>query len=241
MVIFFVLIIVWCSLSGAIVLLIPFFRSYGFGVFLFSYAILAIIGMIPLFYVWNRFFKDAVSSLGTKIFRTCTFQGLGVKRQAYLDQLTCELTEIDFEPINRSSLDWMESFGFEGTDLVFKSPNKWNVGIRTLSVKEDLKVGLVSRGTLRQLLLEYSAGVILAMTLFVMSAFGLKAVGLDPNTSAVIAMFISLTVMFLMALLITLQKRTVNRKVMKVLVETAKSMGSNQMTPFKKTTVELED
>lgn len=243
MIIFFVLIFVWFSLAGAITLLTSAIRSLAFtnfGVFVLTLMTLMVLPVIPLFYVWNRFFKDAFSSFGTKKFQTCTFQGLGIKRQDYLDQLTRKLTEIDFKPINKSSLDSMEYFAFGGTDLVFKSPNKWIVGIRALSVKEDLKVGLISGGILRQLLLQYFAGLVLAIILFTIGGFGFKAVGLNPNTSAVIALVIFLTILLLTAFLINLQNRTVNRKVIKILIDIAQLMGSNQITPFKKTTIELE-
>jgi hypothetical protein len=164
-----------------------------------------------------------------------------MKRQAYLDQLTREMIEKGFKQAEKNPFRGIESDDLAGPDLVFKSPNKWMVGIRVLSVKEDLKVGLISGGDLRRLLLQYFAGLVLAIILLTIGGFGFKAVGLDPNTSMVIALLIFLTIMFLTALSISLQKRTVNRKVIKVLVETAQSMGSNQITSFKKTTTELKD
>jgi len=140
-----------------------------------------------------------------------------------------------FKLAEKNPFVWIEP------DLVFKSPNKWMVGIRAVSVKENLKVGLISGGELRQLLIQYFAGLVLAIILFTIGGLGFKAVGLDPDTSAVIALFISLTIMFLTAFSIHLQKRTVNRKVMKILIETAESMGGKQITPFKWKTVKLED
>lgn len=149
-----------------------------------------------------------------------------MKRQAYLDQLTREMIKKDFKPADKNPFVGIES------DLVFKSPNKWMVGIRAVSVKEDLKVGLISGGELRQLLIQYFAGLVLAIILFTIGGLGFKAVGIESDTSAVIALFIFLTILLLTAFSIHLQKRTVNRKVMEILIETVESMGSKQIAPF---------
>ncbi len=162
-----------------------------------------------------------------KPWRTCTFEKLGPERRDYLDQLTREMIKKDFKPAEKNPFVWIEP------DLVFKSPNKWMAGIRAVSVKEDLKVGLISGGDLQRLLLQYFVGLVLAMVLFAIAGFGFKTVGLTANVSASIALFISLTIMVLTAFSISLQRRTINQKVIKILIETAQSMGSNQITPFK--------
>jgi hypothetical protein len=245
MVIFFFLIITWYSLVGAIILVIPFFRSHGFEVFVFSYLVLAIIGTIPLFYVWNRFFKDAISSFGTKKFQTCVFHGLGIKRQAYLDQLTRELAEIDFKPINKSSLGSMECFAFGGTDLLFAALKGLGegIGVRAVSVNGDLKVGFVSSGMKTQRF----------FTIFLVFIFlGLFASFIpffvyDPNSKTGTWGYITigLPLFFIIACIpffhSLLYRRRYGGRIRRLLVETAESIGGKQITPFKKTTVKLED
>lgn len=245
MAIFFVLVIIWCSLAGAIVLMMPFFRSRGFGVFTLSYLVLAIIGLIPLFYVWNRFFKDAISSLGTKRFQTCVFQALGIKKQAYLDQLTKEMIKIDFKPIDRSSLGSMESFAFGGTDLLFAAPKGLGegIGVRAVSLNGNLKVGFVSSGIRTR---KFFTVFFICLFLGLFASF-IPFFVYDPNST--VGMWSYITIGLPLFLIIVcgplvhslLYRRRYNGKIRRLLVETAESMGAKQITPFKKTTVELED
>lgn len=244
MVIFFVLVIIWCSLTAAIILVTPFFRSHGFGVSMLSYMVLALIGLIPIFYVWNRFFKEAVSSFGAKRFQTCVFSG--IKRQVYLDQLTKEMINIDFKRIDRSSLGLMESFAFGGTDLLFTAPDKTageGIGVRAVSENGNLKVGFVSSGIRTQ---RFFTIFFICLFLGLLASF-IPFFVYDPNSR--VGMWSYLTIGLPLFVIIAcapfihslLYRRKHSGKIRRLLIDIAESMGGRQITPFKKTTVKLED
>jgi len=70
------------------------------------------------------------------------FQGLGNKRQDYLNLLTEELMNRGFQRIGEiRARFWGEDHYFKGSDLIFESPDGTCVGVRAVGVGNDLRVG----------------------------------------------------------------------------------------------------
>jgi len=80
-----------------------------------------------------------------RAYRACTFQGLGTKRQNYLDLVAGEMVKQGF----KRAEEWRERNPvFDGSDLIFKSPDeKFLAGIRAVSTENgNLRVGSTLAG-----------------------------------------------------------------------------------------------
>lgn len=184
-----------------------------------------------------------------KFWKTCTFEGLGPKKQAYLDSLTEVMAKKGFQRVKEIKLAtaW-ESFLYKRSDLIFKSPDGKLAGVQTVPKNEDLRVGFMeSLFTRKKVWLTLVSSIFIAFFFCVLSIFiiGQGTIPLPPTTPRVMV-FIP-AIIFLIVLIGALvlfwvkPARDWRQQIKQLLVEAAGSMGGKQITPFKKTTVELED
>jgi len=81
-----------------------------------------------------------------KFWMTCTFLGLGPKKQAYLDSLTEVMAKKGFQRVKEIKLAtaW-ESLLYKRSDLIVKSPDGKLAGVQTVPKDENLRVGFMFR------------------------------------------------------------------------------------------------
>jgi hypothetical protein len=180
-----------------------------------------------------------------KGFRTCTFQGLGTKKQEYLNMLAEVMKKKNLQKVEEPS--GVIALVLEGRGLIFESPSRVEVGIRAVSIKENLRVGFaVQPNVTRKKAVLWLIVSILVASFFVFLSAYIIGHGMLPLTEAhgwailipFLTFFAAFSCMFLPYVLKT--EITWPPKIRKLLVETAESIGGKQITPFRKTTVELE-
>lgn len=186
-----------------------------------------------------------------RAYRTCTFQGLGNKRQAYLDSVAERMAEQGF----KRAEEWRERNPvFDGSNSIFKSSDeKFLVAIRAISTEDgNLRAGFSLAGVPGKAAKIFVFSIGFAFILGALSAYILRQM-FGPIKGTVQDLWMLILVMIILftafgfpvLAYMTPSKMRYNRKVRQILVETAESMGSKQITPFssylKSTTVDLED
>jgi len=179
---------------------------------------------------------------------TCTFQGLGAKKQAYLDSLTEGMAKKGFQRVNEVKLAtaW-EFLLYKRSDLIVKSSDVKLAGVQTLPKDGNLRVGFMeSPFTRKKVWLTLVFSILIAFFFCVLSMYVIGH-GVLPWTNVPDWMILIPTITFFIVLIGALAlfwvkpARNWRQQVKQLLVETAESMGGKQISPFKKTTVELED
>jgi hypothetical protein len=178
--------------------------------------------------------------LKSKAWTTCTYEKLGPKRQDYLDRLTQEMANVNFTVPSRESKIWKEAVGLARSDLIFESSDKISVmGVRAASLNGNLRVGFLRVGKAKPVLLLFFSGLGLALALSFISLQLFESI--PRHTLGLIFLVIFGGILALPLSYLFLIRRTCYHKVRILVIETAKSLGGKQLTPFKKTTVELGD
>jgi len=186
---------------------------------------------------------------GWKVWRTCTFQGLGSKRQEYLDLLSDGIVRWGFQRLGKDKDGGLLDEWTKGRDLLLGSPEGYRISLRAISVNGNLRVGFVHDviqekgwrirgGSIASIVL---AGLITLFSVYLIRYFfpyeGPPSLGL----ALLIIPFSILIWFILFYMFVGRNEITWRRRLKRLLVETAESMGGKQVSPFKKTTVELED
>ncbi len=180
---------------------------------------------------------------------TCTFQGLGPKKQAYLDLLNERMAKKGFQRVEKIGVKTnVTPIINKSSNLMFKSPDGliW-IGIRSLSTDEDLKVGYTNTYyNPKRTTLILASSMLLGLFFCYLSIFiiGHGTIPLSPNTPTRI-LLIPVLILLSVAIgtfyiIFTRPFSNWIRQLKTTLIETAESMGSKQITPFKYTTTELE-
>jgi hypothetical protein len=188
-----------------------------------------------------------------KNWRTCTFQGLGAKRQAYLDLLNEGMAKRGFQRVEeiKRRTAWCSLIN-RSSDLIFYSHKRksW-VGIKSLSKHGNLRVGFADwyYNPIRDALITVFCILLGALGTF-FSAYILTAyvtghpsyyIGGLPDWMIPIPIILFFVV-FIGAFLLFFGRpyEAWREQVKAALTEIAESLGGKQITPFKKTTVKLE-
>jgi len=185
--------------------------------------------------------------LNSKEWVTCEFQGLGNKKQVYLDLLKKEMSKGGFQQVEEIRLarrPWA-SFISKMSNLKFNSPDgKMWIGIQAVPKDENLRVGFADVVlTKKQFYLLFAFSILFAFSLGAISAY---VIGRNVNVNEHIEWAFSSIIVAALAFVTPpmlygiLPRRRWRRQAKQLLVETAESMGSKQTTPFKKTTYKLE-
>ena len=190
--------------------------------------------------------KDRSWLFTRKIWSTCSFRGLVTEKQVYLDLLTEKMAEKKFQQVKKEPHGVFKDL-LEGRDLLFESPDRTEVSVRAVPSKNGLKVGFVVElhVTRKKAWFWLIGSLILGFFVFLLSAY-IIGHGTLPLTNVPWWMVLILTMIFLLPLFGTLSclripEIKLSRSMKKMLAETAESMSGKQISPFKKTTVDLED
>ena len=183
-----------------------------------------------------------------KVWRASTFQGLGAKKQKYLDSLTEEMVKWGFQPLDKSDGGGVLNEWVKGRDLLFISPDGNRISIRAITVNDNLRSGFayeIDRAKGWRTRAGFIATVILDSLITALLALILKYIlpSADPTLLS-LAILMPVFILFLIILFYVFvgkSERSWKRRLKRLMIETAESMGAKQITPFKKTTVELED
>ena len=186
---------------------------------------------------------------GWKVWRTCTFQGLGTKREEYLDLLSDGIVRWGFRRLGKDEDGGVLDEWAKGRDLLLGSPEGHRISLRAISVNGNLRVGFVYsliREKRWQIRGRFMASIILSglITLFsiylIKYAFPYEGPASPGSVLLIIPFYISIF-FILFYTVVGRSETTWKRRLKRLLIKTAESMGGKQITPFKKTTAELED
>ncbi len=207
-----------------------------------------------LYYFWdlgNRaFLKSDWKTLGTgrrasfsfKVYpwNICTFQGIGNRRHDYLNLVTEEMTKKGFQMTEKSP-----AINIKGSDLIFIHSSRVfrpDLFIRAVPVGKNLRVGFVLTGEAGPWVF-LSVGLALLPTLLSMNV--IKYIELQWTNVPDWMMLIPVIVYFLsligiMILIYGLSAlRNFRQEIKPFLFRIGKSLGSKQITPFKKILVKM--
>lgn len=179
---------------------------------------------------------------------TCTFEGLGTKKQAYLDLLNKGMVEKGFRQFKKiKSPMATPSLISKTADLIYKTHDEqvW-LGIKVLPKGEDLRTGFTysdasSIRTFLTLLLCVFLGAFAGFSSsYIISGGSFDLSKLHPLIAiAPVGIFILVTASAF-GLIFGRPQRTCEKRAKAILIETAESMGSKQVTPFENTAADLE-
>ena len=222
----------------------------------------------------KEFIIFGVKQRPPEVYRTCTFQGLGSRRDEFLDDVVKAMGKRGLKnvpPIEPFDLsvgtkelfriwDWsefteMSKFYIAGSDLLLLGEKTKGVTYpKGITIKadvrgEDLRFGYV---LLKELFKIASIkGLIFLLQLF--TGIGLMALGmlLIKNTfggslgslGVLILSLVTVVPLWLLYFLYhpVIKPKRRQKEIDKTITEIAESMGGKRITPFKKTTVKLED
>lgn len=186
--------------------------------------------------------------VGGCLWKICTFQGLGTKRQEYLNLVAERMVKKDFKRVGEIKLEtWGQYLYIKDSDLTFESPEgEYQTGIRAVSIGENLRVGFNHKGTLKILkkaVLMFAFSLIFALfvSFLFVNIVEYAFPSIDVTQLGVLWIIVFFPVMFgLWISIVGKKKRVLDRQIKKFLVDTAEYMGSKQITPFKRITVKYE-
>lgn len=171
--------------------------------------------------------------------RTCVFQGIGTKKQAYLDLLAEEMARNGFQKGEKNKLGtWGVAPFLEGSSPMFETPDKKdNVIIQAIPCNGDLKVGFMLIAKTKQNILLFTFFVLgLIVSLVLVYAIKYAVPSFDGFPLAMLWLITWFSIGLGLPLFFSgLSVITWNRKLMQIFVETAESIGSKQITRFKRT------
>jgi len=237
MVLFLVLLFIWGVFEG-VVIAIPAGKIYGdWAVMLIFFVLVIIPSAAGLYVIYGRLFKGTPWMASDRYYTTCTFQGLGIKRQAYLDRLAKAVVKNNWKVFEKSVLGWMEGIAIGGADLLFEPPNKLvATGVRAVPVNGDLRVGYSAPPRGKRYWTSFFIFTLLAFLAMYVLGWG-RGWG---EFGELIAISIFFAIMLSPIVFIVVYMKVYNRKIKRLLIQTAESMGGKQTTAFQKTTGKLE-
>lgn len=159
----------------------------------------------------------------------CTFHGLGNRRQDYLDLVTEGMRKEDFQLTEESPV-----INIKGSDLMFKGPGQTAFFIRAVPIGEDLRVGFILTqevGALAFLSLP------LALPPSLLILYIIRSMVLLDTASYAISWGIIYIILMCAILVLLIKVRTPKtgpQEIKNFLVKIGESMGSKQITPFKR-------
>ncbi len=172
--------------------------------------------------------------------RTCLFKGIGSKRQSYIDLLTNEMVRRGFKQKETIMFE-KDNFSEVGIEHIlldigtFENPDgKFNIGFQIFPSNENLQVGFTLS---RKLDIRFFAFLILSLLVTAMLYYMIKYA--LPYVNEYSLRLLLIVIFFLAALVLPYSRLSIikwNRQLMQILIEIAESMGSKQITPFKRTT-----
>ena len=175
----------------------------------------------------------------------CMFQDIGNKRQDYLNAVADEMIKKEYKQLKeiKPSL-WGEERLLKGSNLIFEDPDGTYVGIRTVSVGDDLRVGfnVAGKPTTRAGAKAWG-GLLLSMMIgfiAVVLSFHIIGNGKLPLTNVPVTMLLLTTLaifipVFSISFVILLKKFGLTKLEPKeLLLQIGESMGSKQIAPFKR-------
>jgi len=169
--------------------------------------------------------------------RTCTFKDIGTKKQDYLDLLAKEMTKKDFQQVEKNKLSTRTMAPFlEENSLVFGTPDgKFNIAIQAVPSNGNLKVGFIVVAKIKQSVVNFVYFVLGSLASFIL-LYLIKCAfpSFDRLTLVMLFFIIWFSIGFGLPLFL-LSRKTWNQQLMRILVKTADSMGSKQISPFKRT------
>lgn len=180
--------------------------------------------------------------IGGCLWKICTFQGIGTKRQEYLNLVAERMVTNGFKRVEEIKLGiWGQYLYVKGSDFTFESPEgEYQTGIRAVSIDENLRVGFNHTGTSR---IAKKAFLWLVCCLFIALVVSLLSCNIvkyafpsiDAFQLTMLWTIIFFPVMFGPIFFIAgKKKRSLDRQIKQFLVDTAEYMGSKQITPFKR-------
>ncbi len=176
--------------------------------------------------------RRAMFSFKTSDWNICTFQGLGSKRQDYLNRVTEEMEKRDFQLTDKSP-----AINIKGSDLIFKHPKGPFFCIRAVSIGENLRVGFKSTEEMGREIFPamFLAALPTFLSIYIIGG-GVVPWTNVPKWMASIPLIIFFTffigtfgLMYRLSLL-----RKFRQEIKPLLVGIGKSSGSKQVTPFRK-------
>jgi len=236
MVLFLVLLFIWGIFEG-VVIAIPAGKTYGdWAVMLIFFVLVIIPSAAGLYVIYGRLLKGT-PLIAYRQYTTCTFEGLGNKREAYLGRLAEAVVKNNIKVIEKINFSWVEGIVIGGADLLFEPPSKLvATGVRAVPVNGDLRVGYSTPPRGKGYWISFFMFTFLAFLAMYVLGWG-RGWG---KFGDLIAISIFLAIMLSPIAFIVVYRKVYNRKIKHLLIQTAESMGGKQTTAFQKTTGKLE-
>lgn len=169
--------------------------------------------------------------------RTSTFQNLQTKIQSYMELLTEEMAKKGFQRSEKSDIGTFGAF-LKGGYSMFETPDKkFNAIIQAIPCNGELKVGFTLLAKPKQntlLFISFIIGLLVSLVPLYIIKYVVPFIEGFPLAMLWLIIWFSIGLgvpLFFSGLSVI----TWNRKLMQILVRTAESMGSKQITPFKRT------
>jgi len=170
--------------------------------------------------------------------RTCVFQGIGTKKQVYLDLLSGEMARKGFQRDEKNKFSTLGAAPFlEESNPMLKTPDgKFSVAIKAIPCNGDLKAGFMIFARAKQNILffvSFTLGLLVSIASVYIIRYAVPS--LDGFPLAMLWLIIWFSIGLGLPLFSGLSVITWNRQLMQILVKKAESMDSKQITPFKRT------
>lgn len=174
----------------------------------------------------------------TPYWRTCIFQNIGTKKQEYLVLLAEEMARKGFQQGEKDEIGTriMTPFLQENSPMFETPDGKLGIAIQAVPSNGDLKVGFMLIAKTKQNTLVF-VSFVLGLLVSLASVYLIKYAFpyFDGFPLAMLWLIIWFSIGLGLPLLLQSSIITWNRRLMQILVEIADSMGSKQVTPFKRT------